>query len=74
VAVFPVRCHHGVVRTQGAHHTRGHRFLTDVDVQESADFGRTVELHALLLEPPHPQHLVEEVACMAGVRVSRSAR
>ncbi|MCY1231327.1 hypothetical protein D9M72_437720 [compost metagenome] len=74
VAVFPVRCHHGVVRSQGAHHTCGHRFLADINVQESADLGGAVELHALLLEPPHPQHLAEQVAGMVGVRVSRAAR
>jgi len=65
VAVLAIGCDDSVVRPECLHHTDGHSFLPDVEMEESPDLLGLIELCAPLLEPADPEHPPEKVERMS---------
>ena len=60
VAMLAIGGDDGVFCRQRTHATGGDSFLPDVEVQESPDLPRAVQLGTLLLEPPNAEHVTQE--------------
>lgn len=69
MAVFAVRRHDRVVVREGLVDADGHGFLADVEVHETADAGRAVQLHAAFLEPADAQHRLQQGQTVRGLTV-----
>src|SRR5262249_26880269 len=72
VALLPVRGHRVVVSADGRGGTPRLRLLSDIEVEEAADFAEGVHLGRFLLEAPDECHLGQQPPRQLGVEPSLS--
>ena len=61
VPVLTVGGDNRILRPKRFHDSDAHRFLTDIEMHESADLLLRIEFRTFFLKTPDPQHFAEQV-------------
>jgi len=72
VPVLAVGGDHGVLGGERLHHTHGNGFFADVQVQETADLGRLVQLGGFFFVAPDQDHLAQHIEQVLPLLYRRS--